>query len=109
MAILVVDINEGFQPQTLEALEILRNCKTPFVVAATKIDRIHGWRVNENEPFQSTFAKQGERSRSILENKIYEIVGNSLNWDLLPSGTTGSAISSGMWPSSRSPPIPARG
>ena len=40
MAILVVDVNEGFQPQTLEALEILRNCKTPFVVAATKIDRI---------------------------------------------------------------------
>jgi translation initiation factor 5B len=75
MAILVVDVNEGFQPQTLEALEILRNCKTPFVVAATKIDRIHGWRVNEDEPFQSTFAKQGERSRSLLENKIYEIVG----------------------------------
>jgi translation initiation factor 5B len=75
MAILVVDVNEGFQPQTLEALEILRNCKTPFVVAATKIDRIHGWRVNENEPFQNTFGKQGERSRSLLENKIYEIVG----------------------------------
>ena len=75
MAILVVDINEGFQPQTLEALEILRNAKTPFVVAATKIDRIHGWRVNENEPFQSTFAKQGERSCSLLENRIYEIVG----------------------------------
>jgi translation initiation factor 5B len=75
MAILVVDINEGFQPQTLEALGILRNSRTPFVVAATKIDRIHGWRVNENETFQGTFAKQGERSRSALENKTYEIVG----------------------------------
>jgi translation initiation factor 5B len=75
MAILVVDVNEGFQPQTLEALEILRNAKTPFVVAATKIDRIHGWRVNENEPFQSTFAKQGERSRDTLEHRTYEIVG----------------------------------
>jgi translation initiation factor 5B len=75
MAILVVDVNEGFQPQTLEALEILRNCRTPFVVAATKIDRIHGWRVNENETFQASFAKQGERSRSALENRTYEIVG----------------------------------
>jgi len=75
MAILVVDVNEGFQPQTVEALEILRNCKTPFVVAATKIDRIHGWRVNEDEAFLSTFGKQGERSRSLLENKTYEIVG----------------------------------
>jgi translation initiation factor 5B len=75
MAILVVDINEGFQPQTVEALGILRNSRTPFVVAATKIDRIHGWRVKENETFLGTFAKQGERVRSALENKTYEIVG----------------------------------
>ena len=76
MAILVVDISQGFQPQTIEALQILRNCKTPFVIAATKIDRIHGWRVNKDEPFQSTFAKQNERVRSDIETKTYEIVGN---------------------------------
>jgi translation initiation factor 5B len=75
MAILVVDINQGFQPQTIEALQILRNCRTPFVIAATKIDRIHGWRVNENEPFLSTFAKQNERVKTDVENKTYEIVG----------------------------------
>jgi len=75
MAILVVDINQGFQPQTIEALQILRNCRTPFVVAATKIDRIHGWRVNENESFLSSFAKQNERVKGEIENKTYEIVG----------------------------------
>jgi len=76
MAILVVDISQGFQPQTIEALQILRNCKTPFVIAATKVDRIHGWRVNKDEPFQSTFAKQNERVRNDIETKTYEIVGN---------------------------------
>jgi translation initiation factor 5B len=75
MAILVVDINQGFQPQTVEALQILRNCRTPFVIAATKIDRIHGWRVNENEPFLSTFEKQNERVKGEVETKTYEIVG----------------------------------
>jgi len=75
MAILVVDINQGFQPQTIEALQILRNCKTPFVIAATKIDRIHGWRVNENESFISSFNKQNERVKGDIENKTYEIVG----------------------------------
>ena len=75
MAILVVDITQGFQPQTIEALQILRNCRTPFVIAATKIDRIHGWRVNENESFLSTFAKQNERVKGEIENKTYEIVG----------------------------------
>jgi translation initiation factor 5B len=75
MAILVVDISQGFQPQTIEALQILRNCRTPFVIAATKIDRIHGWRVNENESFLSTFARQNERVKGDIENKTYEIVG----------------------------------
>jgi len=75
LAILVVDINQGFQPQTIEALQILRNCKTPFVIAATKIDRIHGWRVNSNETFASSFAKQNERVKGEVETKTYEIVG----------------------------------
>ena len=75
MAILVVDITQGFQPQTVEALQILRNCKTPFVIAATKIDRVHGWRANENETFISSFAKQNDRVKGDIENKTYEIVG----------------------------------
>jgi translation initiation factor 5B len=75
MAILVVDISQGFQPQTIEALQILRNCRTPFVVAATKIDRIHGWRVFENESFLTSFAKQNDRVKGDVENKTYEIVG----------------------------------
>jgi translation initiation factor 5B len=75
MAILVVDISQGFQPQTVEALQILRNCRTPFVIAATKVDRIHGWRVNENESFLSTFSKQNDRVKGEIENKTYEIVG----------------------------------
>ena len=81
MAILVVDINQGFQPQTIEALQILRNCKTPFVIAATKIDRIHGWRVNENESFISSFSKQNERVKGDVENKTYEIVGKLSEMD----------------------------
>jgi translation initiation factor 5B len=75
MAILVIDINQGFQPQTIEALQILRTCKTPFVVAATKIDRIHGWRIFENESFLSSFARQNDRVQGTVENKTYEVVG----------------------------------
>ena len=75
MAILVIDINQGFQPQTLEALQILRNCRTPFVIAATKVDRIHGWRANTGESFISTFSRQNDRVKTDIENKTYEIVG----------------------------------
>jgi len=75
MAILVIDITQGFQPQTVEALQILRNCKTPFVIAATKLDRVHGWRAFTNETFVSSFDKQNERVKGDIENKTYEIVG----------------------------------
>ena len=75
MAIVVVDINEGFQPQTIEALNILRNCRTPFVVALTKVDRIHGWRSAENASFLTSFAKQNERVTEFMETRHYEIVG----------------------------------
>ena len=54
IAILVVDINEGFKPQTIEAVNILRQCKTPFVVAANKIDLIPGWNSKEG-PFILNF------------------------------------------------------
>src|SRR5690606_1295091 len=66
MAIVVVDINEGFQPQTIEALSILRNYRTPFVVALTKVDRVHGWRPTENASFLATFAKQNERVQGAM-------------------------------------------
>ncbi|MDD4299141.1 MAG: translation initiation factor IF-2 [Methanomicrobium sp.] len=75
MAILVVDINEGFQPQTIEALHILKNYKTPFVVAATKMDRIHGWRKTPNAPFMKCYNAQNERVQMALETKTYELVG----------------------------------
>ena len=43
LAILVVDITKGFEPQTIEAINILKEYKTPFIVVANKVDLITGW------------------------------------------------------------------
>ena len=74
LAILVVDIIEGFKPQTYEAIEILKTYKTPFLVAANKIDKIHGWIPFENYPFSHSIQKQSDKVKYELESKIYEIV-----------------------------------
>ncbi|HJJ28897.1 MAG TPA: translation initiation factor IF-2 [Methanocorpusculum sp.] len=75
IAILVVDVNEGFKQQTIEALQILRNCKTPFVIAATKIDRINGWRAVPNASFLKSYKNQSGRVQTEVETKVYELVG----------------------------------
>ncbi|WP_058366071.1 translation initiation factor IF-2 [Haloparvum sedimenti] len=75
IAVLVVDVNDGFQPQTEEALDILRRTGTPFVVAANKIDTTPGWNPNEGEPIQPTYDAQSDRAQSMLDENLYKIIG----------------------------------
>ncbi len=75
IAILVIDIMEGVMPQTEEALRILRRYKTPFVVAANKVDRVPGWQPHEDSPFLESFQKQSPEVQKRVEEKIYELIG----------------------------------
>ncbi|WP_226022773.1 translation initiation factor IF-2 [Halomicrobium salinisoli] len=75
IAILVVDVNDGFQPQTFEAIDILKRTQTPFIVAANKIDTVPGWNPNEGSPVQVTMDDQSERVQSDLNEELYEIIG----------------------------------
>ncbi|HIQ03079.1 MAG TPA: translation initiation factor IF-2, partial [Desulfurococcales archaeon] len=73
-AILVVDVLAGFQDQTYESIEILRQRKVPFLIAANKIDRIPGWKANPNSPIIFSLRKQREEVKVKLEELIYKIV-----------------------------------
>jgi len=75
LAVLVVDVNEGFQPQTLEAVEILKRFKTPFIVAGNKIDKVPGWNPQPGKPFILSFPGQTEFAQVGLDEKIYVIIG----------------------------------
>ncbi|MFB6069402.1 MAG: translation initiation factor IF-2 [Halanaeroarchaeum sp.] len=76
IAILVVDVNDGFQPQTAEAVSILQDSQTPFVVAANKVDTIPGWNPQEDAPIQESYETQSRRARDDLDEKLYEIIGD---------------------------------
>ncbi|MFP4038234.1 MAG: translation initiation factor IF-2 [Candidatus Nanohaloarchaea archaeon] len=75
IAILVIDVEEGVQPQTEEAIKILKESQTPFIIALNKIDLIPGWKTQE-ECFSQNLGNQGERQRKKLDEEIYELMAH---------------------------------
>ncbi|MGA2574163.1 MAG: translation initiation factor IF-2 [Candidatus Methanomethylicaceae archaeon] len=75
ISILVIDILEGVEKQTEECIEILKNRKTPFIVAANKVDKITGWKSNPNKSFAESFNLQSPAIQKKVEEKLYTIVG----------------------------------
>ena len=75
IAILVIDINEGVMPQTVESIEILKERKVPFVVAANKIDKIPGWKSVPDAPFMESARRQSRRVLNELDKRIYTLIG----------------------------------
>jgi len=80
LAIVVVDTNKGFEPQTIESVEILTKRKVPFVVALNKVDALTGWRVtkpqdNKVSLITDEIKEQDSAVRTMLDEKIYNVVG----------------------------------
>ena len=74
IAILVIDINEGIKDQTLESIEILKKNKTPFIIAANKVDLIQNYQ-NKSPSILQDIEQQQEKTKKQINTKIYEIVG----------------------------------
>ncbi|KAF4321266.1 hypothetical protein BBO99_00007195 [Phytophthora kernoviae] len=74
IAILVVDIMHGLEPQTLESLRLLRQKKAPFVVALNKIDRCYGWKAMPDMPVQEALKYQNEHVIREFEDRAKAIM-----------------------------------
>lgn len=70
IAILVVDIMHGLEPQTLESMKLLRDRKTPFIVALNKIDRLYGWKKIDNNGFQESLAMQNKGVQNEFRDRL---------------------------------------
>ncbi len=74
LAILVIDINEGIMPQTAEVLQILKNGKTPFIVALNKIDNISGWK-QQPGGIKKSIEVQALHTRNDFDEKLFTLIG----------------------------------
>ncbi|KAG2147931.1 hypothetical protein DEU56DRAFT_753202 [Suillus clintonianus] len=83
IAILVVDIMHGLEPQTLESLRLLKDKKTPFIVALNKvfgsnffsqIDRLYGWKETPDGAFQESLAKQKRSVQREFEDRVQKTI-----------------------------------
>jgi len=75
IAVLVIDVLKGFENQTFESIEILKSRRTPFLVAANKIDRIPGWKPQKTASFQESYMSQDSYVRQALDENLYRIMG----------------------------------
>ncbi len=73
IAVLVIDINDDLKPQAIESIKLLREKKIPFVIAATKLDRVNNYIVTEELSLRKAFKKQKKDVVSLIESKMLDM------------------------------------
>ncbi|KAL1115953.1 hypothetical protein AAG570_005448 [Ranatra chinensis] len=74
IAILVVDIMHGLEPQTIESLNLLKQRKTPFVVALNKIDRLYDWQTINKRDVRDIIKAQAPNTQLEFEQRVNDVV-----------------------------------
>uniref|UniRef100_A0A8D2P1I9 Eukaryotic translation initiation factor 5B n=1 Tax=Zosterops lateralis melanops TaxID=1220523 RepID=A0A8D2P1I9_ZOSLA len=74
IAILVVDIMHGLEPQTIESINLLKSKKCPFIVALNKIDRLYDWKKSPDTDVAVTLKKQKKNTKDEFEERAKAII-----------------------------------
>ncbi|XP_050529570.1 eukaryotic translation initiation factor 5B [Daktulosphaira vitifoliae] len=74
IAILVVDIMHGLEPQTIESINILKSKKTPFIVALNKIDRLYDWQTNPRKDVRDILTSQHPNTQNEFKTRSQNVI-----------------------------------
>lgn len=74
IAILVVDIMHGLEPQTIESINILKTKKTPFIVALNKIDRLYDWQTNPRKDIRDILSSQHSNTQNEFKTRSQNVI-----------------------------------
>lgn len=100
IAVLVIDLMHGLEPQTIESINMLKKKRTPFVVALNKIDRCYGWKTTPGATILECLAAQDDNTRAEFKDRsdraILQLNELGLNaklyWDNKDLGSTVSLV-----------------
>jgi len=70
IAVLVVDIMHGLEPQTRESIRLLKLRKTPFLIALNKIDRLYGWQDRADAPARRALESQASHTQEEFRRRF---------------------------------------
>ncbi|CAK1551654.1 unnamed protein product [Leptosia nina] len=74
IAILVVDIMHGLEPQTIESINLLKQKKTPFIVALNKIDRLYDWQSAQRKDVRDILKMQQPNTQLEFEKRCKDVI-----------------------------------
>ncbi|XP_057775917.1 eukaryotic translation initiation factor 5B-like [Salvia miltiorrhiza] len=74
LAILVVDIMHGLEPQTIESLNLLKMRNTDFLIALNKVDRLYGWKTCRNAPIGKAIRQQSKDVMIEFNMRLTQII-----------------------------------
>ncbi|KAK1129272.1 hypothetical protein K0M31_020400 [Melipona bicolor] len=74
IAILVVDIMHGLEPQTIESINLLKSKKCPFIVALNKIDRLYDWQTMNRKDIQDIVKSQAINTQREFEKRSKDVI-----------------------------------
>ena len=74
IAILVVDIMHGLEPQTIESINILKRGKVPFIIALNKVDRLLDWKRSPSSGIRDNLKRQKATSSSQFEELYKQVL-----------------------------------
>lgn len=89
IAIVVVNIKKGLEPQTVESLKLLQERQCPFIVALNQVDRLYGWEKRDFEGIREALKGQvqvEDEFDRLLQARVLELNELGLNcalyWDV---------------------------
>jgi translation initiation factor 5B len=73
MGIIIVDIEKGVEPQTVESIQMLMVKKIPFIVLLTKLDKVKGWEVIDTPNLRQSIKNQSNETITALNIMLEDI------------------------------------